>query len=103
MRSGEPERGKVKQLSPDAVTDVHEMMRDIAGVRLQYFGPVRRGDRPDWSSNWRKRTRMPQLIRMDVSFNVNSGARWLPLIVQTHVEDDSGCIFDPATLDCLGR
>jgi prepilin-type N-terminal cleavage/methylation domain-containing protein len=79
------------------------LLDHVAQLRLRYFGATRRDQTPGWSTDWTAQTRLPDLVEVGLSFTDARTESWLPLIAPMHVEDDVGCIFEPAINDCLGR
>jgi len=81
----------------------------VASVRFDYFGPPAQGDGPAaWSDTWQDRTSLPELVRVALEREgAGSGAgtvsgprAWPPLVVQTRVNANAGCLFEPGQTGC---
>jgi general secretion pathway protein J len=57
-------------------------------IQFTYFGRKDGRDaEPDWHSTWREQERLPELIRVDITFAEGDRNRWPPLIVRTRIDE----------------
>lgn len=97
-----PERNE-RTPFPASSAGSRTILDHVQAVRFAYFGNNRRGERARWVGAWTQQVRLPQLVRLDVTFAPPITRTWPPLTARTHVEDDISCVFEPAIQDCLGR
>jgi general secretion pathway protein J len=76
-----------RPLSPDdeAEAPAREriLLHDIAGLELAYFGAAGAREQPAWRAFWQGAAlRLPELIRLRVTFPANDRRRWPDLVVR---------------------
>ena len=84
----------------EATTNAH--LPAISSVHLSYFGSVKDNEAPDWHDSWSNQAKLPDLVRVQVTFDDHRLA-WPDLIVKPRVEADVTCTFDPLARACSGR
>ncbi len=64
------------------------ILTDIADMKVTYFGEHEdeRGQPRTWHDTW-KGVRLPELVRIDITFPPDDGRDWIPLIVSPMVDD----------------
>jgi len=67
-------------------------------ARLSYLGDDRL-----WRDDWRVQHRLPELIKIEVTFAKQDGRQWPAFIVAPSNDVDAGCRYDPVTHSCRGR
>ena len=78
---------------PDALTagapprEPVTLLRNISGLRFQYFGRARAEAEPDWSAEWREMDAMPDLVRVDIDFPASDSRIWPSLVVALKTAD----------------
>lgn len=59
------------------------LIADVADLRISYFGALLERERPQWHAMWSGRqARLPELIRIQISFAAGDQRRWPTLIVR---------------------
>lgn len=96
----EARRPELARTSQETV--VNTPLPAISSVRLSYFGSLKDNEAPDWHESWSSQTKLPDLVRMHVTF-ADRRVGWPDLIVRPRVEADVGCTFDPLARACSGR
>jgi len=81
--------------------EVHRstLVSKIHSIAFSYFGAAQDGAKPEWSGDWRQKTRLPTLIRIMI---VAADATHT-FVVAPHLSADAGCSFDALTKNCRGR
>jgi hypothetical protein len=82
------------------VVDTH--LPAISSLRLSYFGSMKDNEAPDWHESWNKQGKLPDLVRIQVTF-ADRRLAWPDLVVKQRVEADVTCTFDPLARACSGR
>jgi general secretion pathway protein J len=92
------------ELSQDQGEGTKKMLlRGIQSAELSYFATARAGHQAVWRDRWTGEARLPQLIRLRVSFPPGDARAWPELVVAPRIGADVGCIYDPLTKQCRGR
>lgn len=79
------------------------LLANVRSVELSYFGRGRSGREPTWRTQWMGETRLPELVRIAVSFPPGDARIWPEVIVAPRIGADVGCVYDPLTKQCRGR
>jgi general secretion pathway protein J len=87
---------------PDS-TGTKVLLANVQSVELSYFGRGRSGREPTWRNQWVGETRLPELVRVAVSFLPGDARTWPEFIVAPRIGADVGCVYDPLTKQCRGR
>jgi general secretion pathway protein J len=80
----------------------HErLLTRVAALSVQFFemSPDSAGR---WVDSWSDASRLPRLIRVDVSFAPNDARRWPPLYVEPRIDTNTSCVFDVVSRRCRG-
>lgn len=72
----------------DFVEEV-SVLEDLGAVAFRYYGRPRAGDPPDWHDHWRNASRLPELVRIDLT-PASSRVSWPALVVAPRVDDQPG-------------
>jgi general secretion pathway protein J len=72
-------------------------------VEFAYFGEAGSERGPQWKDDWSKRSDIPGLIRVRVSFRSGDRRSWPELVIAPRVRADVSCVYDPITMRCRGR
>ena len=91
---------ELARASRGAIADAH--LPAIFSLRLAYFGSLKDNEAPDWHESWSDRDKLPELVRVQVTF-ADRRFGWPDLIVKPRVEADVTCTFDPLARACSGR
>ncbi len=73
------------------------LLRNVVDVEFSYFGAG------GWRSEWRDRTALPKLVRVQVAFRAGDERIWPALIVAPRIGIDAGCVYDFTAKHCRGR
>jgi hypothetical protein len=76
------------------------LLENLSSVRFQYLGPRDPGAAPQWSNVWRDESRLPTLVRVEVTFRSGPTHTWIPLLVPTKATATGLCEIDPLTSRC---
>lgn len=79
------------------------LLANIRSIKLSYFGRGRTDRGPAWHEVWSGETRLPQLVRIQVSFPEGDDRVWPALAVAPRIGADVGCVYDPLSKQCRGR
>jgi general secretion pathway protein J len=79
------------------------LLANIQSIELSYFGRGRSDPQPAWHDQWMGEVRLPQLVRIEVSFPPGSNRVWPALLVAPRIGADVGCVYDPLSKQCRGR
>lgn len=79
------------------------LLSSVARVTLAYFGAKRQGGAAQWRQDWRNEPQLPELVRIEVTFETGDPGVWPELIVRPRVEADVSCVYDMLTKRCRGR
>jgi hypothetical protein len=82
--------------APDPVT----LLEGVSQVRFAYFGSANTGAAPAWQDNWINRSRLPDLIRIEIARDDPKLPTWPALIVGTRVTSNAGCIYTSYGTGC---
>jgi general secretion pathway protein J len=88
---------------PASTGGMKVLLPNVQSVELSYFGHGRSGKDPTWRNQWTAETRLPELVRIAVSFPPGDTRIWPELIVAPRIGADVGCVYDPLTKQCRGR
>lgn len=75
----------------------------LATLKIEYFGPPQDGAPAEWQDHWMMRTRLPELVAIDITFPKGDRRSWPVLVIHPQVDADVTCEIDPNTHFCLGR
>lgn len=75
----EPRRPERKLDAPFA-GDPAIVLQNVQGLSLSYYGPAQAGEPPAWHASWNGPS-LPQLIRIEVGFDVTDRRRWPELVI----------------------
>jgi general secretion pathway protein J len=79
------------------------LLTDIAGLELSYFDNASADQKLRWNDNWTKRSDIPGLVRVNVTFRPGDSRTWPELVIAPRVRADVNCVYDPITMRCRGR
>jgi general secretion pathway protein J len=79
------------------------LLANIQSVELSYFGRGRSDREPAWHDQWTGEVRLPQLVRIQVTFPPGDRRLWPELAVAPRIGADVGCVYDPLSKQCRGR
>jgi general secretion pathway protein J len=79
------------------------LLPTIDHAEFAYFGEGGAGRSPQWNDSWSKRSDIPTLIRVRVSFRSGDARSWPELLIAPRVRADVSCVYDPMTMRCRGR
>jgi general secretion pathway protein J len=79
------------------------LLANVQSVELAYFGRGRPEREAVWRDRWTGEPRLPDLVRIEVTFPPGDTRFWPALIVAPRIGADVGCIYDPLTKRCRGR
>ncbi len=79
------------------------LLTGVQQIDLAYFGAAPPDGIRRWRPTWSGQTRIPELVRMRVSFEAGDPRRWPDLIVRPRTTIDSSCVLSPSTGLCRGR
>jgi general secretion pathway protein J len=84
-------------------TAMKVLLANVQAVELSYFGKGRSDRQAVWRDRWTGEPRLPELVRIEVSFPSGDRRIWPTLIVAPRIGADVGCVYDPLTKRCRGR
>lgn len=84
-------------------SDRRVLLHGVEALDLAYFGAPAAGTGTDWLPEWRKRTAMPELVRLRLAFPDGDPRRWPDLVVHPLADIDTECRLVLATGGCVGR
>lgn len=100
LRETDNRRDLVLSLSEDlanpARTEEITLLRGISDLTVDYFGS-------DWRSTWQNQPRLPQLVRLRITFPEGDRRNWTELVVAPKIDLDTECVIDALTQRCRGR
>ena len=76
------------------------LAKEIEQISFQYYGSGTKTGQAHWVSTWNVQTRLPLLIRLDISFT--SQRSWPSLVVAPVTGSNTGCIWDIPQNRCSG-
>jgi hypothetical protein len=83
-------------------TTLEPKVPPVASVRFAYYGALNPGDAPDWHDSWKDEDKLPDLVRMSMTFS-DTRVGWPDLIVTPLITADESCTFDLLARTCSGR
>lgn len=89
------------ELSEDGTARRRVLAKGLTALRFSYFGREARNRPASWHDEWKGRTMLPELVRIETSHEGGPGG--FQMIVALRVQADAGCIYDPLTQYCRGR
>lgn len=93
----------VPELSPDSKPVREVLVRHVHDVKFSYYGRTANETDATWHSEWIAQPRLPDLIRLTMSFDVGDERHWPDLIVWPRIAADATCLYDALTHYCRGR
>jgi general secretion pathway protein J len=79
------------------------LLADVERAEFSYFDAGVAAQRVQWKDSWSKRSDMPSLIRVRVTFRSGDARSWPELVIAPRVQADVGCVYDPISMRCSGR
>jgi len=79
------------------------LLRRIGSCEFSYYGRASPSATPMWQTQWQRRSRLPDLVRVRIAFADRTAHTRPEFIVGTRVGADVSCAFDVLTKNCLGR
>lgn len=79
------------------------IMADLRGVEFAYLTPAANGQPAKWETSWTGRSRLPELIRIRLTFPDGDARRWPDLFVAPRIRGDVSCRIDFLSGECQGR
>lgn len=76
------------------------LLGNVTGLRIAYFGVAPPDNQRRWRDVWQGRPRLPELVRIRVSFAPGDRRVWPDLIVRPAVTVTSFCLIDTVTGRC---
>jgi general secretion pathway protein J len=98
MLSSEPELAD--GTSPRATTP---LIANVKAVAMSYLQGIGSASDATWQKEWMLASRLPQLVRLDITFHDGDARSWPELVVAPRIDVDVGCIYDALTRRCRGR
>jgi general secretion pathway protein J len=89
--------------SDDGALTRKVLLANIQSIALSYFGRGRADREPAWHDRWTGEVRLPQLVRIRVSFPPGDLRLWPDLAAAPRIGADVGCVYDPLSRQCRGR
>jgi general secretion pathway protein J len=91
-------------LASDVANPGEVLVTGVRSVRWQYLPASLPSDgiteASAWLDEWKNRSDLPALIRLEVIFAPGSRRIWPPLVVRLRLTHDAGCVFDVVAQDC---
>ena len=78
-----------------------ELLGDVRGLSLTYFGIISGEDKPAWHNAWSHTSTLPELVRVHVDRTISELPRLSDIYVQPRISTNSECRYDPTTIKCL--
>ena len=75
------------------------LLERVSDIDLSYFGPPEAGGPPVWQTTWLGRTRLPEMIRMELK-REGDAVPWPELVVAPRVNANAACRFFPGRTRC---
>jgi general secretion pathway protein J len=86
------------QLASPSDSRAEALLPQVASVTVQFW--LKPGATPGrWVDRWDS-NKLPQLIRIDVTFAANDKRRWPPLYIEPRVDTPASCVFDVVSRRC---
>lgn len=79
------------------------LLPGIKSLSLSYYGADTAGATAKWSSDWKSKSRSPELIKVAIKFSDETNYLWDDLVISPKVDVDVSCVYDPLTQYCKGR
>lgn len=86
-----------------SVTPHRTLLSNVETVTFSYFSKSGIDSEGQWIGSWAGRARLPQLVRIQVSFSQGDPRSWPELVVAPRISMDVSCVYDPLTKACRGR
>lgn len=84
----------------DAGWRLFTLVRNVAAIRIAYFGENLRGAGRTWHSRWEGRPQPPELVRVAITFRGGDSRVWPDLIVRPRATVNSACRIAKLTGRC---
>jgi general secretion pathway protein J len=79
------------------------VMANLRGVEFAFLTPAASGQPAKWEPTWTGRSRLPELIRIRLTFPDGDTRRWPDLFVAPRLRGDVSCRIDFLSGECQGR
>lgn len=89
--------------NPSSETPHRTLLSNVETVTFSYFSKGATNSDGQWGDSWARQARLPQLVRIQVSFPQGESRSWPDLVVLPRITVDVGCVYDPLTKACRGR
>jgi general secretion pathway protein J len=76
------------------------LLDHVRSIRFAYFGPPDEHTGPDWQESWSGRTRLPNLVRVQIERDDASLPRWPELVAEPKATATPACLYDPMDGSC---
>lgn len=74
-----PTGGNIQRLQPaEAQT---QLIDNVAGLRVRYFGRLKRDEASQWVPSWHSTTALPELVEISLLFLTTDKRIWRPIVV----------------------
>lgn len=93
----------VREETPQTPLFDEMLLPGIKSFALSYYGAGTTGATAKWSSDWKNKSRSPQLIKVAIKFLDETNYLWDDLLISPKVDVDVSCVYDPLTQYCKGR
>ncbi|MCB1743640.1 MAG: prepilin-type N-terminal cleavage/methylation domain-containing protein [Gammaproteobacteria bacterium] len=64
---------------PETVAVQRTLIEGLGSIEFSYYGAEERDEEPDWHESWEERTRLPRLVRVQISSRLHG--EWPPIVV----------------------
>ena len=75
------------------------LLEGVRDFKLEYLQVDDRTGARRWRAAWLEQEKLPQLIRMTLTF-ADKSKNWEPLVIAPQVSTDATCVFDPISRNC---
>ena len=79
------------------------LLAGIDSAEFSYLEAMKPEQGPRWADSWSKRSSIPALIRLRLTFRANDKHPWPELLIAPRILADVGCVYDAITKRCQGR
>jgi general secretion pathway protein J len=98
----------IVEVTPELANDAEKvakkvLLTNVQSVEVAYFGRGQSDRETVWRDRWTGEPRLPDLVRIEVTFPPGDTRFWPALVVAPRIGADVGCIYDPLTKRCRGR
>lgn len=76
------------------------LLDHVRSLRFEYFGPPDENKDPEWQESWSGRTRLPDLVRVQIERDDAALPLWPGLVSAPMATATLACIYDPANGSC---